>query len=123
MDRSVSEYYDGYEGEPEIRFIKGSDKGDRTIVSIWDGYFDDIMRQFKPTNIGWQGLAYYYHLRIGWEDGQAWEIPDLHSALMEFQSIDASRLEFSGSAKVLSAIRDLLRSAIKEKQKVWIDKD
>ena len=123
MDKLVSKYYDGYEGEPEIQFIKGSDKGDRIIVSIWDGYFDDIMQQFQPTASGWQGLAYYYHLAIGWEEGKVWEVPDVHSALAEFQSIDSSKLKFKGSAEVLSVICDLLRLAINENQKVWLDKD
>jgi len=123
MDNLVSKYYDGYEGEPEIQFIKGSNNGDRKIISVWDGFFDDIMRQFKPTETGWQGLAYYYHLRMAWEDGETWEIPNIHSALAEFRSIDPNKLEFNGSAEVLSAICDFLKTAIKENQKVWINKD
>ena len=122
MDKLISKYYDGYEGEPEIQFIKGSSKGDRIVLSIWDGFFDDIMSQFKPTISGWQGLAYYYHLVIGWEE-DIWEIPSLHSALAEFKSLDPNKLEFSRSAQVLSAICDLLKSAIEENQKVWINKD
>lgn len=122
MDNLISKYYDGYEGEPEIQFIKGSIKEDRTIISIWDGFFDDIMRQFEPTSSGWQGLAYYYNLVIGWEDG-IWEIPNARSALAEFQSINPNKLEFNGSAEVLSAICDLLATAISENQEVWIDKD
>lgn len=123
MDNLISKYYDGYEGEPEIKFIKGSFKGERTIVSVWGGFFDDIMRQFKPVESGWQGLAYYYHLGIAWEDDETWEIPDLHSALTEFQSLDPSSLEFDGSAEVLSTICNILISAIEEEQKVWIEKD
>ena len=123
MDNLITKFYDGYEGEPEIQFIKGSDIGNRTVISIWDGYFDDIMRQFKPTSSGWEGLAYYYHLALGWENGETWEIPNIRSALVEFQSIDPNKLEFNSSAEVLSVICDLLATAIKENQKVWIDKD
>jgi hypothetical protein len=122
MDNLITKFYDGYEGEPEIQFIKGSDKGSRTIVSIWDGYFDDIMNQFRPTASGWNGLAYYYHLALGWAEG-VWEIPDLNSALTEFQSINVSSLRFPETAEVLSAICNLLKLAIKENQKIWIDKD
>lgn len=120
MDNPINKYYEGYEGEPEIQFIKGSNN--RTILSIWEGFFDDIMDQFEPTPSGWQGLAYYYHLVTGWEDG-IWEIPNIHSALAEFRSINPKKLEFNGSAEVLSAICDLLAMAIKENQKVWINKD
>lgn len=122
MDNLINKYYKGYEGEPEIQFIKGSNKEGRTILSIWDGFFDDIMCQFKPTASGWQGLAYYYHLVSGWEEG-IWELPNINSALVEFQSIKASRFRFSETADVLAAICDLLKSAINENQKVWIDKD
>ncbi len=123
MDKLIRNYYDGFEGEPEIKFIIGADKGERTVVSIWDGYFDDIMRQFKPMDSGWEGLAYYYHLAIGWENGEPWEIPNICSALAEFQIIDPNKLEFNVSGEVLSVICDLLATAIKENKKVWIDKD
>lgn len=122
MDNLISKYYDGYEGEPEIQFIKGCNQGERTIISIWDGFFDDIMRLFEPSDDGWQGLAYYYNLAIGWED-ELWEIPDLLSALTEFQSLDSNRLEFDRSSEVLSAICDLLITAINENQKVWMNKE
>jgi len=123
MDTLISKYYDGYEGEPEIQFIKGSEAENRTILSIWEGFFDDIMCQFKPTPSGWQGLAYYYNLCIGWWDEAFWEISDLHSALGEFQSLNLKELRFDGSAEVLSEICSLLESAIKENEKVWIAKD
>lgn len=122
MDKLINKYYNGYEGEPEIQFIKGSNKGDRTILSIWDGFFDDIMSQFKPTASGWQGLAYYYNLVIGWEE-DIWEIPNINSALIEFQSINTNHFKFPESTEALSEICDLLKSAIEENQKVWIDKD
>lgn len=122
MDNQITKYYEGYEGEPEIQFIKGSNKGDQTILSIWEGFFDDIMGQFESTSSGWQGLAYYYNLVTGWEDG-IWEIPNINSALIEFQSINGSQFRYPETAEVLSAICDLLKSAIKDNQRVWIDKD
>lgn len=32
MDIFMRNYYDGYEGEPEIQFIKGSIKDERKII-------------------------------------------------------------------------------------------
>lgn len=122
MDILMSKHYDGYEGEPEIQFIKISSGSERTILSIWVGFFDDIMCQFKPVNSEWKGLAHYYHLAIGWED-DIWEIPDVQLALNEFYSIKSSRFQFPETSKVLSSICDLLMSAINNNQKVWIDKD
>ena len=120
MDNQINKYYEGYEGEPEIQFIKGSNN--RIVLSIWEGFFDDIMGQFEPTSSGWKGLAYYYNLGIGWEDG-IWKIPNVNSALAEFQSINGSRFRYPETAGVLSAICDLLKSAIKDNKRVWIDKD
>ena len=122
MDNLICKYYKGYEGEPEIQFIKGSTEGARTILSIWGGFFDDIMSQLKPTSSGWKGLAYYYNLAIGWED-DTWEIPNIQSALVEFQSIISNSFRFPETSEILSAICDLLASAVKENQKVWIDTD
>lgn len=122
MNNQITKYYEGYEGEPEIQFIKGSNKGDQTILSIWEGFFDDIMDQFEPTSSGWQGLAYYYNLVIGWEDG-IWEIPNINSSLTEFQSINGSQFRYPETVEVLSDICDFLKSAIKDNQRVWIDKE
>lgn len=123
MDKMIRKYYESYEGEPEIQFIKGSDIGNKTILCIWDGYFDDIMRLFTPTNLGWIGLAYYYHMGIGWEEESPWEVPNLNETLAELQSLDERKLEFRGSSEVLSAVCQLLASAIREQEKVWIAKE
>ena len=123
MDNIISKYYDGYEGEPEIQFIKVSNSGSKTILSIWDGYFDDIMRHFLPTGSGWTGLAYYYHICIGWEEESPWKIPDLNEALAEFQSLNPQKLEFNTSPEVLYAICELIATAIKKNEQVWIAKD
>ncbi len=34
----------GFEGEPEIRFIQGIDNEEKYVLSIWEGYFDRIMK-------------------------------------------------------------------------------
>ena len=122
MDKFISKYYDGYEGEPNIQFIKESIDGERTVLSLWSGYFDDIMHQFEPAASGWVGLAYYYHLAIGWEE-EIWEIPDPCMALTEFKSVNSDKLRFDESSNVLSAICDLIASAIEGKCKMWINKD
>ncbi len=123
MDILIRNYYDGYEGELEIQFIKGSIKGERKIISIWEGYFDDIMRQFQPGKHGWQGLAYYYNLDIGWEEADYWKIPDLNEVLMEFNSLNTEKLQFKDSKNVLQEICDLICDAINTNQNIYICKD
>ena len=123
MDTQINKFYDGYEGEPEIQFIREFASGDRVILSIWDGFFDDIMCQFKASSSVWHGLAYYYHLGIGWENGEQWEISDILAVTKEFQILDTTKFRFPKTAEALSAINALLASALKENQKVWINKD
>jgi len=123
MDVVITKYYEGFEGEPEIRFLKGLAENSKMVLCLWDGYFDDIMRQFSPSDFGWTGLAYQYHLGVGWEEGKLWEIPDLLEALNEFQTLDPQKLEFDSSQEVLSAICNLIRDAISHHEKVWIEKE
>ena len=61
MELVNKKYYDGFEGEPEIQFIykKGNDT---EILTIWEGYFDQIMRLMLPNEQGWTGLAYCYNM-------------------------------------------------------------
>ena len=43
MDNIAFNFYEGYEGESEIQFIQVLDNGDRNIICMWLGHFDDIM--------------------------------------------------------------------------------
>lgn len=115
-------FYRGYEGEPEVQFI-AKNAEHKVGIGIWDGYFDDIMRQFTPGKDGWTGVAKVYHTDERWEDGIPCKITDLNDTLKEFSEIDLQLLEFDDSAMALSAICVLLNDAIQKKMEVWIIKD
>lgn len=112
-------FYKGYEGEKEIRFIKGNEENIE-IISIWDGFFNDILEQITPAEKGWEGLAYYYHLCIGWYEHSPWEIPDTKNALEQLKSFRSSDFRFERSKDVLETICTFLSNAIKEGKKVYI---
>ncbi|WP_051684991.1 hypothetical protein [Clostridium sp. KNHs205] len=118
----INDFYKGYEGENEIRFIKECEN-DVEVLSIWDGYFNDIMEQFKPTEKGWEGLAYYYHLHIGWYENSPWEILDLESVLQQFRSVEQTILRFEKSSEVLSAICRFILDAIMENARLYISEE
>lgn len=120
MNEINSIYYDGFEGEPEIQFIKVSCNEKQSILSIWDGYFNDIMEQFKPSDSGWMGLSYYYHLYIGWYEESPWEIPNLSEALEQFNNLNKSNFRFQKSLEVLLEICKLLNLAVEQNESVWI---
>lgn len=110
-----NKYYLGYEGEKEIQFITKK----RTMI-LWEGFFDDIMEQFKPSSNGWSGLPYYYHLAIGWYDESPWKISDLKGCLHQFTNLDITNCRFEESHTILTEICGMLSEAIQEDNDVWI---
>lgn len=120
MKEIDDKFYVGYEGEQEIQFIT-----EKKILSIWSGYFDDIMEQFTPSEDGWTGLAYYYHLLLGWCEESPWKISDAEDCLKQFRSLDVSnnQLRFGESKEVLDAICHMLEDAVKGHEDVWISED
>lgn len=38
-------------------FVKKA--SDTQIIMIWEGYFDEIMKNIAPEEEGWTGLAYF----------------------------------------------------------------
>ncbi len=117
----IKRYYDGFEGEPEIRFIykKGSDS---KILVMWEGYFDQIMRLMGPDESGWTGLAYYYHMYLGWYEESPWAVEDLQMALKQFESIDCRKL-CSEAKEILGIICDMLREADSNSFEVFIARE
>lgn len=103
-------YYNGFEGEPEIHLIckKGNDS---SVFIIWEGYFDQIMRLIKPDDSGWTGLAYCYNMYSGWYEESPWIVQDLEMALKQFESIDRKMLD-SEATEILKILCDMFREAI-----------
>ena len=91
MRQVLKDYYTGFEGHPEITFVRRRPDGD-LVFTLWDGYFNDIMMAIKPDSKGWTSLALVYHLDEGWYDDPDWLIPDPSSALAQLRGIDASKL-------------------------------
>ena len=118
MNRVDNQFYRGYEGEKEIQFFTLREK-----IVIWEGFFNDIMEQFKPAKEGWTGIAYYYHLDLGWCDGKPWKISDLDNCFLQFRQLDLTNCQFEESKKVLVHICNMLRIAIQENEDVWIAED
>ena len=97
-------------------------KSQKTIC-IWDGYFDNIMNLFEPTDKGWEGIALYYHLDTGWYDESPWELTDIKGTLTQFQALDKEKLTFENSKYLLEELCNLLQDAIVQKRKIWIARE
>lgn len=113
-------YYDGFEGEPQITFCLVIDNVIVEQIGMWDGYFNEIMEQIKPSVQGWTGLAYYYHLYIGWYEEDNWLIPNVKEIYEQFKGINDCELTGKPEKELLNLILSLLKKAIDENGKVYI---
>ncbi|SHL34231.1 hypothetical protein SAMN02745136_04674 [Anaerocolumna jejuensis DSM 15929] len=123
MDNEVWDFYTGYEGEGEIQFIQILDSGNRNIIRIWDGYFDDIMDKIEPEASGWTGLAYCYNLVVGWYDESPWKIPNTIKALQQIKQTEKAEFRFQESKRVTEEICNLLSNAIDNDNVVYIARE
>lgn len=114
------EYYHGYEGEPEIVFDLFNDGTCIEKISIWDGYFNGIMDLISPKKDGWTGLAYYYHLCIGWYEEENWEIPNILEVYEQFSEIDFNELKWEEEKAVFNILICLFEKAIEINGKILI---
>lgn len=71
-------YYDGFESEPEIKFVMNTAENS-SVIRMWVGYFDEIMRMIPPVNDEWIGITYQYNMEEGWYDESPWVIPELNT--------------------------------------------
>lgn len=122
----VTDYYTGFEGEPEIRFITSQKNGNTIVLRIWYGYFFNIMNamldSIEPGPEGWTGLAYYFSAVEGWYDESPWKIPDKQEALNQFAAINTSTLN-EKTKGILKEVCFLITSAQSEDYTIWIEYD
>lgn len=78
----VVDLYSGFEGEPEIVF-----SCQESVVRTWDGFFDEIMREVKPSADGWVGFALHYNLVTGWREDDHWDDSDPADTLRQLEQV------------------------------------
>lgn len=118
----VIDYYLGFEGEPEIRFMYISSDNTRFSIKMWEGYFDTIMSYIQPTTVGEKGLFYYYHTHTGWYDHSPWKLLDVSGVINELQAIDKTLLD----QICLGILNDMYKLALQAKKQatyIWITYD
>jgi hypothetical protein len=122
MKISETDFYTGFEGEPELVFIRETD-GRQRKLTLWEGYFDTLMTQEENLSASghWMGLALSYHSCLGcWGDGQEnWRIPNIKEALDQLKTLDVSGKDDQVAA-VLNALIWFLTAAINEDAHVFI---
>lgn len=104
----MENFYDGYEGNPEIA-IYTLINDEKVGIQMWDGYFDEIMTKIEPEDEGWQSLAYYYNMNGGWYEDSPWKIPNNTEALDQLETISLSGLD-DAPRKILTGMLELIRN-------------
>lgn len=133
MDIINTKYYDGFEGEGEIQFIRVLSNGNRKILSLWYAYFEIIMNSTIPINFNLDKLnefEYLYIKREGWYDESPWQILDIDSVINQLKKFDINNLEYDEKMKlkrilnkipkVIKEIRQFLIEAKELNEKVYI---
>lgn len=122
MDTINNKHYEGFQGEPEIQFIRIDNKGKKIVLRIWIGFFDSILSLIEPTDAGWKGLAYYYHMHEGWYEESPWQITDIAATINELQKINKNSLDIQ-TQNAFNDLIELLTNALSENNAVWINYD
>lgn len=114
-----NKYYLGFEGEPEIIITVVQQNNEKSGLSLWSGYFNNIMQQITPVEGKWTALAYYYNLNIGWYDESPWLVENIKDAYEQFKGIDKYNLE-ELEGEILDEILELFKKSIEEDNNVYM---
>lgn len=106
------DYYTGFEGEPEIQFILIQGEKKLEKLSIWHGYFDEIVDKVEANQGRWKGLAYYYHLDKGWYEVSPWPMRNISYVLKQLKQVNEDKLSETAT-NILEEIMILLEKALK----------
>lgn len=113
-----NKYYSGFEGEPEIQIICKKRTGTFKWI-IWEGYFDEIMKNVIPEENGWTGLSYYYNLCVGWDEEKPWKIDDLKLTLNQLSAVKCQSVS-PNAREIIEMFCTIINEAINEKLDVFI---
>lgn len=114
-----NKYYLGFDGEPEIIITVVQQNNEISGLSLWSGYFNNIMQQISPVEGKWTALAYYYNLNIGWYDESPWLVENIKDAYEQFKGIDKYNLE-ELEEEIFEEILELFKKSIEEDNNVYI---
>lgn len=120
MDNINERYYKGFEEDSEIIFRLEDDNKKYEAFGIWEGYLENIIEKVEPTDGYWTGLAYYYHLDIGWYEESPWQVPNLKEAYDQLDEIDKDSLEYPEEKDILEILLSMFKKAIENGYKIYI---
>jgi hypothetical protein len=115
----TSDFYSGFEGEPEMRFVLCHDSEEQVEVRAWYGYFVKVIDEVSPVDGRWTGLALPQHMFEGWHEESPWQVPNLREVVEQWRSVPPEKLD-SDTRYFHSAVLTLLERALAEDGAVWV---
>lgn len=126
MVKVNKEFYNGFEGEPEVEFIcKINENIDKFV--IWQGYFEGLLAGCFRDNIKEGGLLHSYINVDGFYDESPWKIPNIAIVIDELSYFRKEKFN-TNCSNMASTIENLkvelqvfLSNSINKGSDVYID--
>ena len=119
METLTTDFYAGFEGEPEVTFVRTG-----TIeqsLHAWDGYFSQVLEAIEPGTDGqWHGLVLHYHLETGWYDEENFEVKDVELFATQLATLNISLLE-PGTLRFYKALLSFVQNTLADRDKLVIN--
>lgn len=123
MNAHVTDFYSGFEGEPEIRFTLKAPTGEERVLRLWEGYFEELLERIDPVGGCWTGLALPYHLHEGWYEDAPWRVEDIEAIARQWIDIVVADLSTETQAVHAAVLGLLAQAAAEGDSELWISRD
>jgi hypothetical protein len=118
METLVADFYAGFEGEPEVTFVRTGNR--EYSLRSWDGYFSQVLDAIEPgVDSKWHGLVLHYHLETGWYDEEEFEVEDVELFATQLATLNTFSFE-PATNRFYEALCLFVQSAAANKDKLVI---
>lgn len=114
----VSDFYTGFEGHPEYKFI-ALYPTKANVFRMWEGWFDQIMYEVSAKNNSWTSMAAVFHLGEGWYDDSPWRLNFVDPAVAQLQE-SYERLPFGIIKEICRELILFLSNEHEKKASIFI---
>lgn len=84
-------YYEGFEGEPEVKIYTKENTGFR----CWIGYLENLFSGCYNAQIAKDGLLHCYQTCEGFYEEETWRLPNISMAIEELKLFDEKRADIT----------------------------
>lgn len=118
-------YYEGYEGEGEVKVWSGNNDKEKGIL-IWIGFFNTILEGCYSLGFQKNGIIECYFNQNGFYDDK-WEMKNPHIVLEELKGFNEKLVDtrdeeiINKSKEVIEQLVSFINICIKNKRRIYIE--